>query len=161
MTANSADAQRKGAREPVSNSSSSQTAETPQLPSFQTEAYRVVVSDVHRSAETITVTLIFESLLDKTFEIAWGRGNGRDEDWKSDEPYLIDENADRYYLTRRDDGRIVDCLWCGSAELLPGTKLKTHFIFKNSGNGSTFTLACKEFSPKPDRPIIIRGLKAN
>lgn len=161
LTANSGDGSKKSAMEPVSTPNSPPAAGMRQLPSFETEAYRVVVSDVQRNAENITVTLIFESLLDKAFEIIWGRGTGDEENWQSDEPYLIDENADRYYLRRRDDGRVVDCLWCGRAELLPGTKLKTHFIFKASGNGTTFTFACRELSPKHDRPIIIKGLKAN
>lgn len=138
------------------------TTETLQPPTFETESYRVVVSDVQRNAGDIIVTLIFENLTDKTFQIGWGRGQYRGDGirvWEGEEPYLIDENADRYYLRDRDNGKVVDCMWCESAELLPGTKLKTRFIFKASGNGTTFTLACKEFSPKPERPIVIRGLK--
>lgn len=137
------------------------TAAPQQAPTFETESYKVVVTDVQRNANTITVTLVFESLLDKTFEVAWGRGGGGDDEWHSEEPYLIDENADRYYLRNRDDGKVVDCLWCPSANLLPGTKLKTHFVFNASSNGTTFTLGCKEVSPKPQRPIVIRGLKLN
>jgi len=129
-------------------------------PTFVTESYRVVVSDVERTGGNIIVTLIFENLLDKNITIAWGSGEVGNDDrlWHGEDPYLIDENADRYYLRSRDDGKVTNCLWCGSAELLPGTKLKTHFIFKDTGNGKTFTFASKEFEPKSDRAIVIKGL---
>jgi hypothetical protein len=130
------------------------------LPSLVTESYRVVVSDVQRDADNIRVTLIFENLLDRSFNIAWGEGRYGDGNiWQGAEPYLIDENADRYYLRDRDDGHIVDCFWCDSAELLPGTRLKTHLVFKAAGSGTTFTLACKERSPKSERPVVIQGLR--
>lgn len=132
------------------------------LPSLVTESYRVVVSDVQRDSDNIVVTLIFESLLDHSFNIEWGEGHRGDNDiWQGVEPYLIDENADRYYLRDRDDGKVVGCGFCYEhTELLPRTKLKTHFIFKALGTGTTFTLACKERSPKNDRPVVIQGLKA-
>jgi hypothetical protein len=140
--------------------STSATSDAP--PSLVTESYRVVVTNVERDAENITVTLIFENLLDRAFNIEWGEGkSGDNETWQGKEPYLIDENADRYYLRERDREKVVYCGWCETAEILPGTKLKTRFIFKASGNGTTFTLACKERSPKHDRPVVIQGLKTN
>ena len=133
----------------------------PESPTLATESYRVVVTNVERDAENIIVTLIFENLLDRAFNIEWGEGRNGDNDvWEGKEPYLIDENADRYYLRERDKEKVVYCGWCETAELLPGTKLKTRLIFRISGNGTTFTLACKERSPKNDRPVVIQGLKA-
>lgn len=133
-----------------------------QPPTFVTESYRVVVSEAQRTGDNILITLVFENLLDATIRIAWGRGentNGNENSWRGAEPYLIDENADRYYLRYRDDGKITDCLWCDSAQLLPGTKLKSRFIFKVTGTGTTFTFASNEFEPKPDRPVVIKGIK--
>jgi hypothetical protein len=133
------------------------------LPTFVTESYRVVVESIRRDASNLTMTLVFESLADRTFTINWGDGRYNDNGiWESSEPYLIDENADRYYLRGQDTGKIIGFLhWDQQAELLPKTKLKTHLVFKVTESGSSFTFACKERSPKKDRPIVIQGLKVS
>lgn len=77
------------------------------LPTFETESYRVVVESIRRDADNLSMTLVFESLADKTFSINWGDGRYNDNDiWESSEPYLIDENADRYYLRGQDTGKV-------------------------------------------------------
>jgi hypothetical protein len=136
---------------------------TTTLPTFVTESYRVVVESIRRNADSLTMTLVFESLADKTFTINWGDGHYNDNSiWESSEPYLIDENADRYYLRGQDTGKVIGFLqWDQQAELLPKTKLKTQLIFKVTEAGTTFTFACKERSPQKNRPIVIHGLKVS
>jgi hypothetical protein len=42
--------------------------------------------------------------------------------WRSFEPYLIDEDADRSYLREQDTGEVIGFLqWDQQAELLPKT----------------------------------------
>ena len=140
--------------------STTELSATEALPTFITESYRAVVTDVQKDSNNVVVTLVLENLLDKPYTVEWGEGRSGDNDvWEGKEPYLIDENADRYYLRERDSGKIVFCSYCEGAEILPGTKLKTRFVFKISGTGNTFTLATKERSPKSERPVVITGLK--
>lgn len=149
----------------VKVTSSEQSPVTSNLPTLVTESYRVVVTDVRKEPENIILTLIFENLLDKSFHLIWGCGSRHEENWQSAEPYLIDENADRYYLRKRDDAKVVGnegwgrCWGPEAPEILPRTKLKTRFTFKISGTGTTFTLGAKEHSPGNDRAIVIRDLK--
>jgi hypothetical protein len=130
------------------------------LPTFVTESYRVVVESMKRDADNLTMTLIFESLADQPFGISWGNGSYEGGIWASSEPYLIDENADRYYLRGQDTAQIIgNNNWGRYQELLPGTKLKTKLVFRVTGNGTIFTFGCKENGPVGHRPIVIRGLK--
>lgn len=133
-------------------------------PAFVTEAYRVFVDSVRKDGDDLIIVLIFESLTDKTFKISWGDGSYHYEThaWNGAEPYLIDENADRYYLKSQDSAKIIGSFnfWEEVPDLLPGTKLKTQLVFKAAGNGSVFTLGCKEKSPVRDRPVVIKGIKA-
>ncbi len=137
------------------------SSEALKLPTFNTESYRLVVESAVKRGDDTILTLVFESLADKSFILMWGSGNVdyTTGSFEGKEPYLIDENADRYYMRKQDMARLVGYGGGEPPELLPKTKLKTQLIFHVIGNGTVFTLGCKEVRPKQDRPIVIEGIK--
>lgn len=134
------------------------------LPGFTTESYRATVVSAIRAGDDLTITIIFESLIDNPFPLAWGT-DGVQVDTKtgvlkSKEPYLIDEEASRFYLIKRDSMGIVGANYFRQMpDLLPRTKLKSEFVFRVSGFAKEFTLATREASPTHDRPVVIKGIR--
>lgn len=128
---------------------------------FITESYQVFIESVKKANEDLVLTLIFENLLDNPIQINWGSGNiGWNGIWEnSAEPYLIDENAERFYLRKSDSGKVIGSQGFYSGEILPNTQLKTQITFKDVGNSKVFTFGCKENRPKQDRPIVIQNIK--
>jgi hypothetical protein len=47
----------------------------------------------------------------------------------------------------------------GAIDLPAGTKIKTKFVFRDSGIAGSFDSVCSEGSPQPDREIGIHDLK--
>jgi TolB-like protein len=126
------------------------------LPTFETESYRVSISSVRRSSHNITLTLTFENVSEKKVELAWGEFSfGRATDRG---PYLLDENGDKWLLVANDDARIVWHNGFGPVDLLPGTRIKTKFVFSGSGTGQSLSLVCTESAPRSGRDIVIHGL---
>lgn len=131
-------------------------------PTFETESYRVTIESVRRRGNSITVTLVFESVSESKIALSWG--------W-SFEPdgglYLLGENGEKWVAERRpglmarDDAGIVFTPGMGQVSLLPGTKIKTKFVFGGSGTSSSFTLVSREGAPRSGRDIVIHGLVPN
>jgi len=125
-------------------------------PTFETESYRVIVESVRRSGNSVSIILTFQSVSDKKIPLAWGEFSfGRPSDRG---PYLLDENGGKWVLLANDDARIVWHSGYGPVDLLPGTRIKTKFVFGGSGTARSFTLVCTEGAPNPGRDILIHGL---
>lgn len=121
-------------------------------PTFETESYRVTVGAVRRTGNSLTLTLTFESLSDDKVMLSWDGYSGT---------YILDENGERWNLEGRDSAGVLWFPGYGPATLLPGTKIKTKFVFAPRGQstGTRFTLAANEGQPKAGRQVLIRGIK--
>jgi len=158
-------------------------------PTFETESYRVIVESVRlRTAKkaaggaalgaiiggiagggkgaavgnSITVTLIFESLSESGIALSWG--------WSFESDgglYLLADDGEKWVAQRRpglmarDEAGVAFTPGIGQVNLLPGTRIKTNFLFSGSGAGKSFTLVSREGAPRSGRDIVIHGLVPN
>lgn len=127
------------------------TTSPPVAPTFETESYKVTVESMRRTASSIALTLVFESLSDRKTRLSWN-GNAT---------YLLDENGERWDLDGRDSAGVVWRPGHGPATLLPGTKIKTRLLFlpRGQATGTRFTLASSEGQPRNDRQVLIRDIR--
>lgn len=141
---------------------SSAGATSPAHPSFETESYRIVVDSAQHKGNTLSLTLMFESLSDHNVNFSWD----------GYQTYLIDDNGEKWKLERNLSDVHLGSNYTvaeynsymaglGRITLLPNTKLKATITFSAQGqaSGTDFTLASVEEQPKHGRQILIRGLK--
>ena len=125
--------------------------------SVATDAYRVTVTSLDRTAGGISVTLEFDSLSESTIQLAMVRA----------QTYLTDETNVRWAMNQQDTLGIFNVremagggFWRG-VPLAKGAKIQTVLTFTPQGPavGTKFTLTLSEFRPKWNRVLAIEGLK--
>ena len=155
-----------GRREPA--------ADRPAIPTvqavYQADPYRIRITDVIKSDESVTIVALVENRLKRPYKFELAMSDG--------EMYLLDNRGHRWELDRRGVGGMgveIFAIWhTGRVELIPDAPVKVAWSFRTSGdpNGSTFTLIATEGmggsggagSPVlfgHGRRIIIKGLKAH
>jgi hypothetical protein len=113
---------------------------------FETADYQLSTSAFRKDGNRITVSFVACSLSEKPFRLTmrWGTC------------YFLDENGGRWTQQSIDSASFTG----NGFEIEPGTRVKSDFTFAATDNdiGSLYTFICKEYSPVPDRQIIIRGI---
>jgi TolB-like protein len=144
-----------GKERPAGEDSSKQEGATEkgkprELPTLETESYRLTVESVRRVGDTVILQIRAEAVLGRSVEFNAGG-------W-----YLLDENGDRWddrdaHIRQRQGETFYR-----SVELLSGTSVRGELTFAATAgsSGRRFTLAAREYKPNYGREIVIRGLQA-
>jgi curli biogenesis system outer membrane secretion channel CsgG len=137
---------------------------------YQAEPYRIRITDVVKSDESVTIVALLENRLKRPYKLELAMADG--------EMYLLDSRGHRWELDRRSVGGMsveLFAIWfTGRVELIPDAPAKVAWSFRTGGDSdsSTFSLIATEGmggsggagSPAlfgHGRRIIIKGLKAH